>query len=156
MVSEAVNGPQIKLADRLERLTPEHEIERYCKGEADRALPEMDGWPTPWQDFVKAAYLRNKFKARLINTWVVQQLGAGRRLAEHPMPDDQGAPWNSLWWQKEQVQAVLTQIASDCRQRRIYGGWEDVLTFSGANVLVFLSICQERDLGLGNAGRGTE
>jgi hypothetical protein len=35
------------------------------------------------------------------------------------------------------------QIASQCRQRRLYGGWDKVLTFTGGNILVFLSMCRE-------------
>ena len=138
-----------RFADRLETLSPDDEVEKYCRGEALRALPNMADWPPAWRDFVALIYSQKKLRARLIAVWVFQQLDAGRELPPEPVADDKAAPWNAPWWQKERIEAALTQVASDCRQRKLYGGWQDVLTLSGSNVLIFLSICREIwDLGM--------
>lgn len=54
-------------------------------------------------------------------------------------------PWESegkKWWRKERTEQALLQIAAERRQRMIWHGRSDILTVSGSNILIFLSICQ--------------
>ena len=54
-------------------------------------------------------------------------------------------PWNEprrRWWKKERTQQALLQIAANQQQRMKWYGPRDVLSLSGRNILVFLSICQ--------------
>ncbi len=46
------------------------------------------------------------------------------------------------YWKKERVELALLKIASKKGQRAIYSGEGDILSLSGGNILVFLSLCQ--------------
>ncbi len=54
-------------------------------------------------------------------------------------------PWNldeKKWWKKERNWIAMLQLAADSRQRIVLHGKKDIIDLSGANILVFTSICQ--------------
>lgn len=133
------------LRKRLEVLTPDEELEKYCARDPERLLPRGEEWPREWRALVQEEYRRSKFGAKLAETWITQTLGKAGRLPAPPPADTPSTkkPWLRDWWTKERREALKTQIASTCRQRRVYGGWDVLMTLSASNVLVFLSLCRE-------------
>jgi hypothetical protein len=140
------SGPAEKysswLPDGLVELSSDEELRRYCAGNEDRLLPQNVEWPGPWNELLEELYRQNKFHAKLAETFVRQHLGKNGSFPEPPASLAKGE-WNRPWWQKERRDALLMQIASACSQRRIYAGWETLLTLSGYNITVFLSLCRE-------------
>jgi hypothetical protein len=54
-------------------------------------------------------------------------------------------PWESrgrAYWRKERIQQALMQIAAARVQRMLWSGSDEILSLSGSNILVFVSICQ--------------
>jgi hypothetical protein len=92
---------------------------------------------------LRKKYASDPFAGLLTEVWVAQEADRSGGLPEAPPPDDKAAPWNREYWQKERKEALLVQVASECRQRKLYAGWNTVLTLSGGNILVFLSLCRE-------------
>lgn len=133
----------------LEELSTEDELGRYCANVEDRLLPRHPEWPESWNNMLAELYAESKFEAKLAEVWLAQRTrtmdddevrGEGGKRLEEAFGNRE---WKSEYWAKERREALLTRIASSCRQRRLYGGWEAVLTLSGDNILVFLSLCRE-------------
>lgn len=131
-----------ELEKSLERLSAEDEIERYCRKQEDRLVPAFRDLPPAWNTMLQDLYMKNKFQSKLAEVWINQAAGRGDSLPSKP-PASSKAKWNRKWWQKERREALLMQVASACRQRRIYGGWETLLTLGASNILIFLSLCRE-------------
>jgi len=130
------------LPEHLEELTPELEVQAYVgKGSSLRA-PRSEKWSPEWNSFLANLWESRKFEARLVEVWLNQVIGRGERPGRPPEPDGPRL-WNKQWWQKERREALLMQIASSAKQRRLYGGWQAIMTLSGANVLIFISLCRE-------------
>lgn len=132
------------LEGMLENLQPDEEIERYCHDTPDRLEPKPEeSWPEEWKTCLANLYTTSKYKARLAEIWMRQ--AAGRRSGSVDLRPAKGGrmPWERVWWQKERRDAVLTQLASACSQRRLYCGWTTLLTLSSPNILVFISLCRE-------------
>lgn len=128
----------------LGNLTAEEEIERYCRGNPGRRTPGQDeDWPSRWQVFLKELYEANKYKAKMAEVWVRQKEALGQDVLAGEPPRGDEMPWGSPWWEKERREALLTQVASACSQRRLYCGWDTLLTLSASNILVFISLCRE-------------
>ena len=75
--------------------------------------------------------------------WVLQQVV--RKKGEVSLSEIEREPWNEArrrWWKKERTQQALLQIAASQQQRMQWYGPRDVVSLSGRNILVFLSICQ--------------
>ena len=127
--------------EKLESLTPAQEVEKYCRRIPDRLRPN-EHWPIRWRRLLAQIYARSKYEAKLAEVWVAQQEDRGHHVLKDAPPDEP-FPWTKPWWQKERREALLTQIASECRQRRLYCGWDTLLTLSASNILVFINLCQE-------------
>jgi hypothetical protein len=131
----------------LEELPPEEELARYCASDDTRLLPRHVEWPNKWNKLLAEIYFhKGKFDAKLAEIWVYQEMGRTGEVGGEGGDWDKAftrADWEREWWQKERREALLMQIASSCRQRRLYGGWDIILTLSGDNILVFLSLCKE-------------
>ena len=128
--------------ERFVNLTADEELKRYCDNDEDRLLPQDSNWPEEWNKALAELYQRNKFEAKFAETWIRQYLGKSGVLPK--LPDDlKRGEWTRPWWQKERREALLMQIASGCQQRRIYGGADTILTLSGYNITIFISLCRE-------------
>jgi len=131
----------LNMKSMLRELTPEVAIERYCGEKPDRLMPAHEDWPRAWQVGLRSLYKKDKLSAKFAELWAMQTLLRGEDLPKS-FPK-RNAPWSGEWWKKERQDALLMRIASECRQRRLYGGWDDIVTLSAYNVLVFLSLCRE-------------
>ena len=131
------------LPTALESLTPTQEVARYSRRRDEALVPRLGEWPLPWLNLLKKKYADDAFAGLLTEVWMAQEADRAGSLGEKPPLDDKGAPWNREYWQKERKEALLVQIASECRQRKLYAGWNTILTLSGGNILVFLSLCRE-------------
>lgn len=130
------------LPSHLQTLTPEQEVDSYDRKGSTNLLPRSDGWPEDWNNFLRELFAKNRYEAKLAEVWLRQVAGRGA-----PLPSAAEAaataPWSGKWWKKERRDALLMQIASRARQRRLYGGWDALMTLSGSNILVFISLCRE-------------
>lgn len=131
------------LEEHLEKLGPDDELESYCVRDPNRLLPDTSKWPPAWAIFIKNVYSKSKFKARMVEVWFEQEQGRSGAVISTPPDSFEKGPWAREWWQKERREAILVQSASKCRQRREYGGLNTVLTLSGSNILVFITLCRE-------------
>jgi hypothetical protein len=131
------------LPTELKSLTPTEEVARYSRRRQEPLVPRLGDWPPPWLGFLQRKYAADPFASLLSEVWMAQEVDRAGSLPEEPPVDDDTAPWNREYWQKERKEALLVQIASECRQRKIYAGWSTVITLSGGNILVFLSLCRE-------------
>ena len=130
--------------DKMETLTPDAEIEKYCRGDAERVQPDRPaGLTRRWEEYLADVYRKSKYVGRLADVWIRQAEKRGTGVPDVPPRIEEEEPWRRVWWEKERRAALLTQIASDCRQRKLYAGWDTMLTLSGANVLVFINLCRE-------------
>jgi len=130
------------LPEHLDELTPDLEMRAYVgKGSSLRA-PHSQEFSAAWNRFLAELWDVNKFEARLVEVWLNQVIGRREQPPQPPAPGG-ARPWNKKWWQKERREALLMQIASSAKQRRLYGGWQALMTLSGANVLIFISLCRE-------------
>src|SRR5207247_10323241 len=128
---------------RRDVLAAAGELARCCKDDPQRLLPRLPGLPRGWSEFVRAVYEESRFRALVVATWIQQALGRGEVLPEMPPTSFGEGAWAREWWQKERREAILVQAASRCRQRRLYGGMDAILTMTGSNILVFISLCRE-------------
>lgn len=124
-------------------LSPDNAAKRYAQRSTARiALQIPDNWPDQWKNFLFQLYEKDKLLAILAGAWARQKGGAKRenRLLCPPPIGDQ--PWERKYWKKERINQALLQLATHCAQRIMWCGQDDILSLSGGNVLVFLSICQ--------------
>ena len=129
---------------KLERLQPDEEIQKYDRGGKEGLVPySRDAVAEGWREALGRMYGSSKYRAKLAEAWTRQRLGRGGELGDAPRESDMDMPWDREWWQKERREALLTQVASECQQRKLYAGWETLLTLSGANVLIFINLCRE-------------
>jgi len=128
----------------LKGLTPQEEVERYCRGDPRKLRATQDAdWPEEWAGFVERLFERDKYYGKLAEVWVRQKMRGKRTALDQEVPSDDTVPWKTTWWAKERREALLSQIASDCQQRRLYAGWDTLLVLSGGNILVFINLCRE-------------
>jgi len=130
------------LKGTLARLSPEEELLRYCAKDENVLLPKNEAWSNEWRTALAELYRGSKFKAKLAETWINQHAGRKGTLPKVPSDFERGE-WARPYWHKERREALLMQIASSCRQRRVYGGASTLLTLSGYNITIFLNLCRE-------------
>ena len=130
---------------RLERLDPDREIDKYCAGNVDRIRePPEAKWSSAWRSYIDELYSVSRYRAQLAEIWLNQKSArTSEPLNAPPVDVATKREWDREYWQKERREALLTQVASKCRQRKIYSGWPMLLTLSGANILIFISLCKE-------------
>jgi hypothetical protein len=123
--------------------TPDDRARLYGGRARDRVVRPKQEWPDEWNEFLYALAAHDPLSARLGEAWARQK---GKEGITHQIPRAP-YPWEgkgrTLYWRKERVQAALMQIASRCYQRMIWGGRDDIIGLSGANILVFVGICQQ-------------
>ena len=130
------------LQETLESLEANDEIQKYTRNRKKPLVPRLGKWPPKWRQALQRKYEADPFSALLMEVWMLQEIDRSGALPDPP-DDDAKAPWNREYWRKERKNALLTQIASACSQRKLYAGWQTLLTLSGGNILVFLSLCRE-------------
>jgi hypothetical protein len=137
------NDLQDWLPTHLDALSADKEVELYVGRGSSLRAPQSPSWSREWNAYLANLWTTNKYEARLAEVWLHQTVGRGERLPSHPPGPGGPRPWAKPWWQKERREALLMQIASSAKQRRLYGGWQSIMTLSGANALVFISLCRE-------------
>jgi hypothetical protein len=127
----------------LENLSAHDEAAAYDRKGSGRLVPHVAGVVPSWNTFLENLYATDKYESKLAEVWVKQVIGRGDPLPADPPAVGEPRPWLKKWWMKERHDVLLMQIASQARQRRLYSGWDAVVTLSGSNILVFISLCRE-------------
>ena len=123
--------------------TPEQKAGRYVKSSRAKFVRSQDGLDREHRAVIAHIARQNPLSARLGVAWVLQQKARGRNRI--PSFEIESEPWSQRdrrWWKKERTQQALLQIAAGQQQRMKWYGPRDVVSLSGRNILVFLSICQ--------------
>lgn len=132
------------LRDRLESLTPDEEINKYCQRDPAALRPDAaQDWPEWVAGFLRDLFDESKYEAKLAEAWFRQDKRQKRQLADWTPWTNSPRPWKRRWWAKERREALLAQMASACRQRKLYAGWDTLVTLSGGNILIFINLCRE-------------
>lgn len=122
---------------------PAQKARRYVKSNPRNVIRSQDNLTGEYRAALARVAERDPFSARLGVAWVLQQVA--RKKSDMSPSEVEREPWNALhrrWWRKERTQQALLQIAANQQQRMKWYGPRDVISLSGRNVLVFLSICQ--------------
>ena len=123
--------------------SPEQKARRYVKSNPTNVIRSQDGLDDECRAVLADVAERDPLSARLGVAWVLQQ--AAREEGGVSPSEVACEPWNKSgrrWWKKERTQQALLQIAASQQQRMKWYGPRDILSLSGRNILVFLSICQ--------------
>ena len=122
---------------------PEQKARRYVRSNPTNVIRPQDGLADEYRAVLAKVAEREPFSARLGVAWVLQQVA--RKKGKVSLSEIEREPWNEQcrrWWKKERTQQALLQIAANQQQKMKWYGPRDVLSLSGRNILVFLSICQ--------------
>ena len=122
---------------------PAQKAHRYVKSNLTNVIRSQDNLAGEYRAVLAKVAERDPFSARLGVAWVLQQVA--RKKGEVSPSEIAREPWNEphrRWWKKERTQQALLQIAANQQQRMKWYGPRDVISLSGRNILVFLSICQ--------------
>lgn len=122
---------------------PEQKALQYVKSNPTNVIRSQDRLADEYRTVLEEVAAREPLSARLGVAWVLQQVA--RKKGEVSLSEIEREPWNEThrrWWKKERTQQALLQIAASQQQRMKWYGPKDVLSLSGRNILVFLSICQ--------------
>lgn len=123
------------------RPSVEERAKSYVKDSVDGVVSLEDYWPTATKTFLSDLASIDPISGKLGEVWLRQQL----RRDPSKIPDVTKREWDQpkrRWWKKERVEQALLQIAAGRKQRMVWSGDKDILSLSGGNILVFLSICQ--------------
>lgn len=122
-------------------LSAEDMAKMYGGSSPQRAIQVERDWPKPWTDFLYDLSNKDLFSARLAEAWA-RQKGEDKQDVINNIPQKSPFPWDKQYWKKERTQHALMQIAARCGERIKWAGVDDILSLSGGNILVFVSICQ--------------
>ena len=123
--------------------TPAQKACRYVKSNRTNVVRAQDGLGDEYRALLAGVAERDPLSAKLGVAWVLQQ--TAREQGEVSLSEVESEPWNQparRWWKKERTQQALLQIAAGQQQRMKWYGPREMLSLSGRNILVFLSICQ--------------
>ena len=132
----AVMGPALK---------PAGAAQGYARNAEPHVAIKMDeSWPDAWKSYLTGLFEVDKLSPILACAWLRQQEESGKGMAPFPaVPDARDIkPWERMYWKKERVRQALLQLAINCVQRVTWAGEQNILALSGANILIFVSICQ--------------
>lgn len=115
----------------------------YVKKNASpqRAIRPDPLWSVKWRASLEKLFESDPLAAVLAAAWLRQKKpkkAEGDAAFAKAIP-----PWESPYWKKERVRQALTQLAARTAQRSKWWGKEHVLSLSGGNITIFLSICHE-------------
>jgi len=122
-------------------LAPSDLAKKYAGTSPRRVVQIENSWPKPWVDFLYNLTDNDPFCARLAEAWP-RQLGKEKKGVIFTIPQNRPFPWEKQYWKKERTYQALMQIAGRCGERMIWSGVDDIISLSGGNILVFISICQ--------------
>lgn len=108
----------------------------------DRVLRIEPDWPEQWKGVLRDLFERSVLSAKLAEAWARQSGGRKENNRLLQPPPSTPYPWDGSIWRKERVRQALMQIAARCGQRLMWSGDDSVISLSGDNILVFISICQ--------------
>ena len=123
------------------RPKPEGKAKIYTKTQSSSIIGRSDDWPTGAHSFLIELAAQNPLSAKLGEAWLRQNVIR----SSISLSELQSVPWEKesrKWWKKERIQQALLQISSSRQQRMMWYGGDDIISLSGRNILVFLSICQ--------------
>lgn len=121
--------------------SPEERSLNYAKEAVEGIILNDPLWPIGAYDFLSRLAKTSPVSAKLGEAWLRQQINRKpkEQISVEKMEWEKQA---KRWWKKERIEQALLQIAAARRQRMVWSGDSDILTLSGGNILVFLSICQ--------------
>ncbi|SEK51915.1 hypothetical protein SAMN05421666_1142 [Roseovarius nanhaiticus] len=131
--------------DLLERvygthLTPQKKINLMSLRDPEKYIVVDQAWSESTKVALKSLAKRDLFSAKL-GEFYTRQKGDRESLE---VKDDQ-LPWmrnSNRWWRKERSNVLSIILASQSRQKSIWGGADEVLELSGGSILVFLGLNQ--------------
>jgi len=118
----------------------EERLRQYAATTSQQRAVKKDPTITEeWKTLLCAISERDPLSSKLAEAWYRQQ---SRKIQNPPIPDEP-FPWmRRSYWRKERINQAMMQLAAQGSQRLVWSGYEDVLSLSGGNILVFVSICQ--------------
>ena len=122
---------------------PEAKARRYVKTNPSNVIGSQAVLGAEYTAVLANIATSDPLSARMGAAWLLQQ--RTRKGVGVAAKDLAAQPWKEpswRWWKKERSQQALLQIAASQQQRMKWYGPRDILTLSGRNILVFLSICQ--------------
>lgn len=122
--------------------TPEEAGLSFKQASPEVAL-RLNDLPGEWHEYLVGLFASSPLDASLAAAWLRQR--AARKDGSVPgIPvADSPLPWRRGIWRKERSRQALVQLASRTAQRLKWSGAEHILSLSGGNISVFLSICHE-------------
>jgi hypothetical protein len=121
---------------------------KLCGPQADWAkiLPVPTKFPELLKTELRKLAAINPLSAKLGIAWFLQQANSSNQPKNSYIKGDSLIiAWETRekqWWKKERIGLATLQLAADNRQRVPRFGKADILSLSGANILVFASLCQ--------------
>ena len=131
-ILEGVFGKKLSPKKKVATYISNPSIENLIYGEKD--------WPKSWKRVFKKLADESLLSAKLGEAWLRQKGVDSKNINSL-----NSFPWEKKekrWWKKERIEQALMQIASKNRQRLTWQGKEEIISLSGGNILIFLSICQ--------------
>lgn len=129
---DAVYGANLTPAEKVNNEMGLREPEKYIRTDTT--------WSTASKDALKRLAKKDLYTAKLGEFWLRQK---GDR--ESLDVRDEQLPWmrnSNRWWRKERSNVLAVIIASQSRQKSVWGGAKEILELSGGSILVFLGLNQ--------------
>ena len=119
--------------------TPEAKVRKFVKSISKNLITPQGNWPKGSEAYLRNLAAKDPISAKMGEAWLRQK----NKKSELTLKSIKEIPWASKpWWKKERKQLAMLQVFSSSNQRMAWYGYTDVLSLSGNNIIVFLSICQ--------------
>lgn len=119
--------------------TPEAKVKRFIKGVSPNFISPQKNWPKGAEEFLRELAVTDPISAKQGEAWLRQK----NKQSGMTLKETQSLPWTyKPWWKKERKQLALLQVFSQSQQRMVWYGPSDIVSLSGNNIIVFLSLCQ--------------
>jgi hypothetical protein len=131
-ILEAVYGPHLSPRQKINEKMGLREPRKYLKLD--------DQWSDETKEALQRLADRDLYSAKLGEFWV-RQKGDKESLEVR----DEKLPWmrnSNRWWRKERSNILAILVASQSRQKAIWGGSREILELSGGSILAFLGLNQ--------------
>lgn len=122
-----------------DRISPEQKVQDFITKSRVAVISNTTGISEDARKALKDVAKQDPISAKLGEAWLRQNSNKDVSDAEIVVK----APWRERqWWKKERKQQALLQVFSACNQKMVWGGAFDIISLSGRNILIFLSMCQ--------------